>query len=151
MHWWSHSLKGSYYPVCILPIMMWDDKVPTWWDVRGEWCGHVTQCEATATFWCYVRRKITCFWTPIDHKELKQQEVEPWIREGHHTDMRLSLTPESMGVKIPCEGEAHLVLSWVYMAPLCRSMAGPWTLRGSGPLSPCTIENPCVTLQNCRH
>lgn len=44
-----------------------------------------------------------------------------------------------------CEGEAGLVFSRLYLWHLASKYSWPVNTTGSGALTPCTVENPCVT------
>lgn len=62
------------------------------------------------TFWQYLRRSISCFWTEADHKWLKPwvpetTERKPGVRENYCTSNVLKNFPNPLIVSVPLQKE----------------------------------------------
>jgi len=85
--------KNNFLYVLTILVIMWDDKMPTWWDgVRGMTQAQWHSVRQQVTFWQHVRRRVICFWTLTDHGQLKLQKAKPQMGVGGAGDITYLLS-----------------------------------------------------------
>lgn len=77
------SLNITYSTIFTLLRMMWDDKMPTWWD-KVRWMTLWLSVRLLLIFWEYIRRRIICFvWCWVTEPWCQWSEVRsrwcPWL------------------------------------------------------------------------
>lgn len=67
---------SSFKISCTVPthfhVMLWDDKIPIWWDEMRRVTWALSHCmRLLLTFWQCFRRRVICFQTVVDWRWLK--------------------------------------------------------------------------------